>query len=150
MMTDNLHRLIYVSAAREEVSSADLERLLGIARRNNEAAGVTGLLLYHDGSFFQVLEGPKEAVVRIFSTVERDPRHSRVIVLQNKVAETRAFPNWSMGYMNAHALHSDQKANLVDLRQMTNAERPAELTTSAIVSTQINAFLGSFREFAAA
>lgn len=149
-MTDNLHRLIYVSAARDEMSAVDLDRLLGTARHNNEAANVTGLLLYHDGSFFQVLEGPKDGVMRIFSKIERDPRHARVIVLQTKAAETRAFPNWSMGYMNAHALHPDQKANLVDLRQMTGWERPAELTTSAIVSTQINAFLGSFREFAAA
>ena len=149
-MTDNLHRLIYVSAARDEMSTQELDGLLAIARRNNTAASVTGLLLYHDGSFFQVLEGPKDAVMRIFSTIERDPRHGRVIVLQTKTAEARAFPNWSMGYMNAHALHPGQRANLLDLRQLTGGEQTAELTTSPIVSMHINTFLGSFREFAAA
>lgn len=149
-MSDQFHRLIYVSAAREEMSDQKLDGILAIARRNNEAAGVTGLLLYHDGSFFQVLEGPKDAVMGIFSMIERDHRHAGVIVLQTKTAETRAFPTWSMGYMNAHALHPGQKAHLVDLRQLTGGEHTAELTSSPMVSIQINAFLGSFREFAAA
>lgn len=149
-MTNDLHRLIYVSAARDEMSTQALDGLLVIARRNNESAGVTGLLLYHDGSFFQVLEGPKPAVTRIFSTIERDHRHARVIVLQTKTAETRAFPNWSMGYMNAHTLNPTQKANLIDLKHMAGGEKSIELSTSPIVSVQINAFLGSFREFAAA
>jgi len=149
-MTTILHRLIYVSAARVEMSPEELDNVLAVARRNNTAADVTGLLLYHDGSFFQVLEGPKDAVTRIFSTIERDHRHARVIVLQTKTAETRAFPNWSMGYMNAHALRPEQKAHLVDLRQMMGQEASASLSSSPAVSVQISSFLGSFREFAAA
>lgn len=147
-MSTDLYRLIYVSASREEMTQNQLDGLLAVARRNNEAASVTGLLLYHDGSFFQTLEGPKDAVTRIFSTIERDHRHSRVIVLQTKSADTRAFPNWSMGFMNAHALRPDQKAHLVDLRHLVGHTPSASLSGSPAVSVQINAFLGSFREFA--
>ena len=74
----DMHRLIYVSAAREEMSPEQLDSILAVARKNNEPAGVTGLLLFHDGSFFQVLEGPKDAAIRIFYVIERDHRHSRV------------------------------------------------------------------------
>ena len=147
-MMSNTHRLIYVSAAREEMTSEQLDSILAVARRNNEPAGVTGLLLFHDGSFFQVLEGPKEAVMRIFSAIEKDPRHSRVILLQTQAAASRAFPSWSMGYVKAHALRPDQKAHLVDLNRWVGREEPASLSSDPAVSIQINAFLGSFREFA--
>ena len=143
-----IHRLIYVSAAREEMPPEGLESILAAARRNNAPAGVTGLLLFHDNSFFQVLEGPKEAVVAIFAAIERDQRHSRVIVLQTKSADGRAFPNWSMGYMKADTLRSDQKAHLIDLAKLVGRDEPAALSSSPAVSTHINAFLGSFREFA--
>ena len=144
----DLHRVIYLSASRQEMSLSRLDALLAVARRNNESAGVTGLLLFHDGSFFQVLEGPKDAVDRIFAAIEGDNRHSRVIILQRTACERRAFPDWSMGYVDAHALRPEQKANLIDLRSLVGREGPSTLSSSASVSGQINAFLGSFREFA--
>lgn len=144
----SVHRLIYVSAARVEVSPGVLESILAVARANNEPAGVTGLLLFHDGSFFQVLEGPKPAVERIFAAIEADPRHSRVLVLQSGDETARSFPNWSMGYVGGHALGPDQQAHLIDLRHLVGQEEPANLTSSPVVSVQINAFLTSFREFA--
>jgi hypothetical protein len=128
-----------------------LDSILAAARRTNEAANVTGLLLYHDGSFFQTLEGPKESVIRIFSAIERDHRHSRVIVLQTKTTDARAFPNWSMGFMNAHTLRPDQAEYLVDLRRLVGQQQgTTALSASPAVSVHINAFLGSFREFAEA
>ncbi|MEQ1781742.1 MAG: BLUF domain-containing protein [Hyphomonadaceae bacterium] len=143
----DIHRLIYLSAAREEMAPDQLEAILTVARKNNEPAGVTGLLLFHDGSFFQVLEGPKDEVVRIFSAIEKDPRHSRVIILETKTREERAFPNWSMGYVRAHALRPDQKAHLVDLGELVAREQPVALSSSLAVSGFINTFLSSFREF---
>jgi hypothetical protein len=144
----DIHRLIYVSAARAEMTTSQLDSILDAARRNNEPAGVTGLLLSHDGSFFQVLEGPRNALTKLFSAIEKDPRHSKVIVLQSVSTDRRAFPNWSMGFLNAHALRPDQKEHLVDLSDMVGREEPALLSSSPTVSVQISAFLGSFREFA--
>jgi len=127
---------------------AQLESILAVARKNNLPASVTGLLLFHEGSFFQVLEGPKDAVSRIFSAIERDTRHSGVIVLETKTGNARAFPNWAMGYVKAHKLAPEQKANLVDLSNLVGRGEQAQLSSSPAVSVQINAFLSSFREFA--
>jgi hypothetical protein len=142
-----LHRLIYVSAARDEVTPEGLDSILAAARRNNQPLAVTGLLLFHDGSFFQILEGPKDAVLSIFSMIEKDHRHSRVTVLQSQGANHRAFPSWSMGYMGSHVLRPDQRAQLVDLRHIIGREEQAFRSVSPAVSVHINAFLGSFREF---
>lgn len=143
-----IHRLVYVSASRVAMSDVDLERLLATARENNSEAGVTGVLLYHDGSFFQVLEGDKDQVTRIFNAIERDPRHSRVIVLQTRAAPERAFPVWSMGYVRTSDLRPDLRETMIDLRDFVGTGERANLTASASVSVHIDAFLGSFREFA--
>lgn len=146
-MTD-IHRLIYVSASREEITQDKLDALLEVARANNSIAHVTGLLLFHDGSFFQVLEGAKDDVLRIFSKIERDSRHSRMIVLQTKSAPERAFPAWSMGYMRPRDLQPAQQESLVDLRSMAGTGHGALLTSTGAVAVHIDAFLSSFREFA--
>ena len=70
-----MYQLVYVSTATEPFSSEELTRLLETSRKNNTADGVTGMLLYHDGNFFQVLEGDRDAVIGVFRRVERDPRH---------------------------------------------------------------------------
>ncbi|RYG37151.1 MAG: BLUF domain-containing protein [Burkholderiales bacterium] len=148
MQMSEIYRLIYVSAARVEMTTQQLDSILASARRKNAFADVTGLLLYHDGSFFQVLEGERAAVTAIFSTIEKDHRHSRVIRLQARIAEARAFPNWSMGFMKAHALRPDQQECLVDLSHLAGRDSEAKLTSSPTVAVHVNAFLGTFREFA--
>lgn len=143
-----VHRLIYVSAARQEMTPQQLDSILNAARRNNEPAGVTGLLLFHDGSFFQALEGSSQAVDQIFARIESDPRHSQLIVLQSSAAEARAFPSWSMGFMNAHTLRPEQKTYLVDLCAFVGGIKQPALSSSPSTAIHINAFLNSFREFA--
>jgi len=53
-----LIQLIYVSAATNRFNPAELRELLRLARLKNQQLDVTGMLLYHEGSFLQVLEGP--------------------------------------------------------------------------------------------
>jgi hypothetical protein len=59
-------QLVYASAAAVPFTIAQLESLLTKARRKNSLCDVTGMLLYHEGSFFQVLEGPEAAVRKVF------------------------------------------------------------------------------------
>lgn len=56
-------QLVYMSAALWRPTRSDLVTLLAKARQNNSQLGVTGMLLYHDGSFMQVLEGEEPAVI---------------------------------------------------------------------------------------
>ena len=61
-----MKRLIYLSSAVRLATRDDLAQILGAARRNNRRDGVTGLLMYHDGTFLQILEGEETAVDRVF------------------------------------------------------------------------------------
>jgi hypothetical protein len=95
-----LIQLIYASAAVKPFSGNDLRKLLLKARTNNSAIGVSGLLLYNHGSFFQVLEGEAENVNPLFERIGRDPRHNQVLLLSRKDVEEPCFGDWSMGFLD--------------------------------------------------
>jgi hypothetical protein len=87
--------IVYASAS--SVAAPDLQSLLDVSRRNNAAAGLTGVLLFADGNFIQALEGPAPAVEATYARIAADPRHRMVIELYRGAIETRNFPDWSMG-----------------------------------------------------
>ena len=97
-----MYQLVYISKATADFSAEDLDTLLAKARSNNAQQNVTGMLLYHEGSFIQALEGEEERVDAIFNKIETDSRHTDAhIVLRTKVEE-RAFADWSMGYLRTN------------------------------------------------
>jgi len=91
--------IVYASAARHSFTTNELTELLAKARKNNQALGVSGLLLYHRGSFLQVLEGEEPAVDALFEKIAKDPRHNRCIVIKRSPIQSRRFADWSMGFV---------------------------------------------------
>ena len=92
--------LVYISAARQLFSEDDLKTLLQLSRDKNARLGISGMLLYKDGNFMQVLEGPYDAVTSLYRTIGRDPRHGGVLELIRQQIEEREFAAWSMGFRN--------------------------------------------------
>lgn len=144
----SLRRLIYISSATGEFGQAQLDGILSRSRSNNTARGLTGVLLFHDGCFFQVLEGEAASVEQTFDAISQDNRHGGVIVLESREVHERGFPQWSMGYVRSHQLHPDQRQWLVDLAARVCAENPEPLSDVSGINVHIDAFLSSFREFA--
>lgn len=93
-----MHQLVYVSAATHAFTKSELLELLNKARANNQRLGITGLLLFKDGDFIQLLEGDKSAVKALFDTISADPRHTGTIVLHEGETSHRLFNDWSMGF----------------------------------------------------
>ena len=56
-------QLVYISTSRAPLISDDLlNSVLTVSRRNNAAAGISGLLVAGGRRFLQALEGPRDAV----------------------------------------------------------------------------------------
>jgi hypothetical protein len=100
-----LFQLAYSSAARAPFTTDALQLLLVKAREANALQKVTGMLLYHAGSFLQVLEGPEAGVERIFASIQRDPRHHLIQVLFRNLTEDREFAEWYMGFIDTSNWH---------------------------------------------
>ena len=94
----NLMHCIYSSRASVDIQDGDIQALLASSRRNNAARGITGMLLFIEGSFFQVLEGAEDAVDRVYEVIGRDPRHDRITQIIREPIARRCFAEWSMGF----------------------------------------------------
>lgn len=90
--------LIYLSSAKQLYTTSDLSDILLKSRLNNTSKNVTGLLLYHEGSILQILEGNKETVQTLYDTIERDTRHHNIIKMVTGLTDQRNFLDWSMGF----------------------------------------------------
>jgi hypothetical protein len=93
--------LIYLSTAVELFTQQQLEELLKKARANNAEKAVTGMLLYNDGSFIQVLEGVAADVDNVFNTIKADKKHKNIITIAEGEDDERAFAAWWMGFRRA-------------------------------------------------
>ncbi|MDZ4763124.1 MAG: BLUF domain-containing protein [Chloroflexota bacterium] len=94
----SLISLIYLSFATQTWSDTDLKMLLQSCRTNNTAKKITGMLLYRDKFFMQVLEGDAADVEPLFEQIKRDQRHMGVLVVHKKAISARSFVDWSMGF----------------------------------------------------
>ncbi len=95
--------LVYLSSAVTPFTHSELTDLLEKSRVNNAAVGISGMLLYKDGNFMQVLEGDEGAVRTLYDKVARDPRHRGLLVLLQGPLAERQFPDWSMGFRDLKA-----------------------------------------------
>jgi hypothetical protein len=93
-----MFRILYLSAARRPFSKIELLALLEKSRQNNARLGITGILLYRDGDFLQLLEGEESAVRSLYHRISADPRHGSVRTLVEDTCEQRLFEDWSMAF----------------------------------------------------
>lgn len=93
-----MKRIIYSSQAATDFTPDELVALLELSRRNNSAAGLTGMLLYCSQSFLQVLEGDQSALEETYGRITADDRHINLRLLMNVDVATPLFPDWTMGF----------------------------------------------------
>jgi hypothetical protein len=96
-------RLIYSSEAASGLDTAELEQMLVESRFRNRTRGITGVLVFVEGAFLQILEGEKDDVLDLMEKIARDPRHQGVKVFYEQEVDERAFPSWSMAYLSRSA-----------------------------------------------
>lgn len=93
-----LGQLVYASASTSGFALSDLEDVLRVARDRNTRAGITGMLLFENSSFLQVLEGETDRLNVLFGKIQKDPRHTRAVLLLREPIDERSFVDWTMGY----------------------------------------------------
>lgn len=115
-MADLIH-LIYNSVASSAEAAAEVHDILYASRTNNALSQVTGMLLFAEGSFFQVLEGAPASVDETFSRIAKDRRHARVTMIIREPITRRSFSEWTMGLASLTAAEVEHESGLNDLFQ---------------------------------
>ncbi len=95
-----LIQLIYLSSLSDMRLEAEIGKILESSVRRNQEDGVTGMLLYSNGNFLQVLEGETTDVEKTFVRICKDPRHYDIVELIREPIAERQFSQWSMGYQH--------------------------------------------------
>jgi adenylate cyclase len=94
-------RITYISRITHPLSIKEIETIGIISSQNNKQVSITGLLVYFEKLFFQVLEGDDKEVERVFVKISKDERHSDILRLKTEHGiNERLFPTWSMKMIN--------------------------------------------------
>lgn len=95
--------IVYLSTASMYFKKETLEKMLVNFRINNENNQITGMMLFSEGLFLQVLEGNDQDVDKLLKKIEKDKRHHSLVCLDSKPITQRIFADWSMGFSIAPA-----------------------------------------------
>ena len=128
-----MYYLLYVSYATEPFSEEELRALLVQSRKKNKEHGITGMLVYIDGKFIQVLEGPKEKVEQLYAMICRDPRHQKVSTLLEGIIPKRNFAEWSMGFKVLNQREFTNLSGFTRIKDFFNGQFPKDAPHPALI-----------------
>ena len=139
-------QLIYRSQASIPFSEEDLLTLLEKCRKNNSERDVTGILLYGNGYFLQLLEGTMDAVCDLYyNHIAHDPRHQNISLLHQMPVAARLYPDWSMAF---RALHPEKNAQIIGFTppQQNNIDSGRDLLAPLRLLEMVEGFAFELRK----
>jgi hypothetical protein len=134
-----LNQMVYCSRAAAGVDDAAVDRIVETSRRRNPERGITGLLVFGSGLFFQWIEGPPDAMRALLERIRADPRHSDFVPLsQTEEVRERLFPAWDMERVSSAELRDvllDARGTVTDVRNADALARMLQHLDSGPLST---------------
>jgi hypothetical protein len=97
----DIFQLVYISRAHENICYSDIDRILESARLHNRQNNLTGLLIFKDEHFLQIIEGEQSKVMETFGRIVKDRRGHHVRVLTESFGESRIFNRWPLAFHDA-------------------------------------------------
>lgn len=92
-----LSQLVYVSNRKSTCTQEEIDKIVDSCKKNNPQLNITGVLLYSDTKFIQLVEGEAKVITELYDKIKKDPRHSNPIMISYNAIKEKAFPSWHMG-----------------------------------------------------
>jgi hypothetical protein len=92
-----LSQLVYVSNRKTNCTAEEIEKILASCKQNNPPLNITGVLLYSEVKFIQLVEGDAKVIMNLYDKIKKDPRHSNVMMISYNPIKEKSFPSWHMG-----------------------------------------------------
>lgn len=128
-----MYHLIYVSHATRQLYENDLLEILTESRATNKKLGITGMLVYLQERFIQVLEGAEKPVNELYENIRKDPRHKKVTLILEGNSPQRIFKNWSMGFKKISESDFTALSGFTDLEKFF-ASAPTDTGGGAVMT----------------
>jgi hypothetical protein len=92
-----LSQLVYVSNRNTNCTTGEIEKILASCKQNNPPLNITGVLLYSEAKFIQLVEGEAKVIMSLYDKIKSDPRHSNAMMISYNPIKEKSFPSWHMG-----------------------------------------------------
>ena len=92
-----LSQLVYVSNRKKNCTEEEIENILALCKKNNPPLDITGILLYSDTKFIQLVEGEYKVINDLYNKIKTDSRHDQSRLISIGPIQQKAFPSWHMG-----------------------------------------------------
>ncbi|WP_269526804.1 BLUF domain-containing protein [Coraliomargarita parva] len=139
--SESLYQIMYLSSATTELNGDALMKLLEGSRERNARKGITGLMLFADGSILHIIEGKETVIKELFEKIQSDSRHRGLQVLWSKTIPKRDFPDYKMGFRRTD--QSELVDNIPGFSAIIeNRQIPESMLKS--LSKQVAIFIKSF------
>lgn len=124
-----LETFVYCSCAAEGITDVEVGHIIEFSQRRNVARGITGVLVFGSGVFFQWIEGPPAEVQKLIASLHGDSRHYDIVELDRSVEKReRLYPGWEMERVEADDIRAvlqdalecaEDKNNIAALKRIT-------------------------------
>ncbi len=111
------YAIVYVSTASSDLKEPEIKTMLDESVAWNNRNDLTGLLLYSEGNFFQVIEGEETVIKDLFESIQQDPRHHNIIQIFGKSIHKEAYDGFKSDFIYSNA-HYDPKKFKTYLEQI--------------------------------
>ncbi|GAB5498786.1 MAG: hypothetical protein PsegKO_10970 [Pseudohongiellaceae bacterium] len=125
-----LYHFVYCSRAADGVDDAEVNRIVASAKRHNAVIGITGVLVFGSGVFFQWIEGPRAAIEKLVENLHDDARHYDIVSLSSSEENReRLYPQWDMERVGADDIRevlqdaletADDESSVAALKRILN------------------------------
>ncbi|WP_232224010.1 BLUF domain-containing protein [Gillisia sp. CAL575] len=88
------YAIVYVSTASNNLKDEEIQNILSSSNTWNNKNDITGLLLFSEGNFFQIIEGEKKTITELFETIQEDDRHHNIMQIFGKDIHKDAYDGY--------------------------------------------------------
>lgn len=130
------HAIVYVSTVTQEMESNEIKDILNNSKEWNNKNGITGLLLFSGGNFFQIIEGEKDMISELFQEIKSDKRHHNIIQIFGKEIHKEAYDGYDSDYVS-----EDSDIDPEQFQHYLNQIKVLDKNTQKAVENILKAFL---------
>ena len=93
-----LSTVCYISSASKSLENLNLKHLYNTSKINNAQQHITGILIYQNGNFLQILEGENKTINKLYRLIKSDNRHTNILQIINKSILAPIFEDYQTGF----------------------------------------------------